>query len=122
MGRKERAHRYIDGLRTGVHGRTGAQPDRCTAGPVHGRTGAGRTGAPAGPVPGLSASRGAGRSVTRTSALNGILWDVFPYYRPIYLISDTCLMGPRMCTAAARQSGRGANAAMGHERDLLRQP
>jgi hypothetical protein len=73
-------------------------------------------------VPGLSASRGAGWSVTRTSARNGILWDVFPYYRPIYLISDTCLMGPRMCTAAARQSGRGANAAMGHERDLLRQP
>jgi hypothetical protein len=100
MGRKEHVHRYIDGLRTG------ARPDRC----------------PAGPVPGLSASRGAGWSVTRTSARNGILWDAFPYYRPIYLISDTCLMGPRMRTAAARQSGRGANAAMGHERDLLRQP
>jgi hypothetical protein len=38
------------------------------------------------------------------------------------LVRNTCRMRPGLSTLSARQSGRGANAALLHERDLLRQP
>jgi hypothetical protein len=38
------------------------------------------------------------------------------------LVRNTCRMRPGLSRPPARQSGRGANAALLHERDLLRQP